>query len=183
MTQGALEYKGNTYSASLAAINPDLLACTGIMSSSFLKRITQNLILGCDFTLHNSQSQLKTSAGLCGRYSGTNWEIFGNLNNGGFQTGFYRDCGKTSAVGVEWECSAIQGESTVSLGYKIDLTETGNFCVRGSLDTSGTVSAVYEKRMHPFLLTLSGSMNHFRGLSKFGFGLTIGWRRDETSKL
>jgi len=174
MTQSGLEFKGNSYSASLMAINPDLIACSGILATSFLKRLTKNLIVGCDFTVHNSAAQLKASSGVSGKYTGTNWEAFGIVNSGGFQTGFYRDCSKTTAVGVEWECSAIQGESTVSLGYKIDVPEPANFTFRGSIDSTGTVSAVYEKRVHPFMLSLSGSMNHLRGLSKFGFGLSFG---------
>ena len=174
MSQAALDYKGNSYSASLVAINPDLLACTGVLSSSFLKRITPKVDIGSDFTMHNAQGQLKTSMGVHGKYSGVNWEIFGNVNNAGFQTGYYHECSKTTTVGVEWECSSVQGESSVALGYKIDMTESGNFCLRGSIDSNGTLSAVYDKKMHPFTLTLSGSMNHRRGLSKFGLGFTIG---------
>ena len=130
--------------------------------------------MGSDVTFHLAQGQTRSNVGLCGKYFGKSWEAFGNVSNTGFQTGYYKDCSSTSAVGVEWECSSTQGESNVSFGYKLDMTEAGNFVMKGSIDTSGTINAVYEKKMFPFTLTLSGSMNHYRGVNRFGFGLTIG---------
>lgn len=174
VSQTALDYKGDTYSATVAMFNPDLLAVSGGLSANLLKRITRNFVLGSDVTFHQAQGQMRSNVGVCGKYSGANWEAFGNLSNTGFQAGYYKDCSSTSTVGVEWECSSTQGESNVSFGYKIDMTEAGNFVMKGSIDSTGTINAVYEKKMFPFTLSLSGSMNHCRGINRFGFGLTIG---------
>jgi len=174
MSQGGVDYRGNSYTASLSILNPDVVSLTGVLSGNFLKRITPSLILGSDLTLFNAQGQLRSVTGLMGRYKGANWEACASVNSTGFQTGFYRDCSSTTKVGVEWECSLAQTDSNVTFGYKIDLLESANFIVKGSIDTTGTVSAIYEKRIFPLTLSLSGSINHWRGSNRFGFGISFG---------
>merc|ERR1712117_921850 len=66
MSQGGVDYRGNSYTASLSILNPDVVSLTGVLSGNFLKRITPSLILGSDLTLFNTQGQLRSVTGLMG---------------------------------------------------------------------------------------------------------------------
>lgn len=102
---------------------------------------------------------------------------------------------KSFQFGVEVETNSRIEESTASFGYQVDLPKAdlvfkGNpfaihliisfssnmYLLIGCVDSNWTVAGVLEKRLTPlpFTFALSGMLNHVKGQSRFGIGLTIG---------
>jgi mitochondrial import receptor subunit TOM40 len=174
--QTVFDYRGNTYTASLTTVNADLISNNGVMIGHFLKRITPGLCCGSELVIHSGAEGVRANTSLLARYQRSNWELVGSASPAsGFTASYFHKASDNVAVGVEWECALAQGESQVSIGYSVDMPDAQGL-LKGSIDSTGTVSATYEKKLLPMPLTLilSASMNHLRGVNKFGLGLTLG---------
>jgi len=169
------DYAGDDCTAACTLGNIDLLAGSGIVVSHYLQRITKNIDLGAECLYHYSPGEEKAVLSFAGRYTSDPWVGALQFNPKGWHASYYHKGIDNVAIGVDYEYSSHLQESTVSLGYQIDIPKA-SVTVRGMLDTNWTVAAVFEKRLQPLPLTfcLSGMLNHAKNQSRFGFALQFG---------
>ena len=175
LIQADTEYRGKDFTASLTVGNPDFLNNSGIYVAHYLQRMSPRLDLGAELLYHNSSGQEVALVTLAGRYTGDKWVAATTAGQAGWHASYWHKGNENVQAGVEYEYNTRAKDSTVSLGYLIDVPKA-NVSFRGMIDTNWTVAAVMEKRLLPlpFAFTLSGMINHMKNQARFGFGLTIG---------
>ncbi|XP_063959532.1 mitochondrial import receptor subunit TOM40 homolog isoform X1 [Lytechinus pictus] len=172
--QAELEYKGPSYTGTLTMANVDPLEGSGIAVLHYMQSITKRLALGAELLYHCGQGQQATVVSLAGKYATDNWIASSTVGPTAFHAAYYHK-GKEVQIGVEFESNLRGRESSVSLGYQVDLP-AANVVFKGMVDTNWTVAAVLEKRLQPmpFSFILSGVINQWKNQCRFGFGLMIG---------
>lgn len=172
--QAELEYKGPSYTGVLTMANVDPLEGTGIAVAHYMQSITQRLSVGAELLYHCGQGQQAAIVSLAGKYAADNWIASSTVGPTAFHAAYYHK-GKDVQIGVEFESNLRAKESSVSLGYQVDLP-AANVVFKGMVDTNWTVAAVLEKRLQPmpFTFILSGVINQWKNQCRFGFGLMIG---------
>ena len=180
MVELGLDYKGDDCTAALSLGNIDVITGSGVVVGHYLQRIS-SLDLGAECVYHYSPGVEKALLSLGGRYSSDNWEMALQGSAMSWAASYYHkgsdffEKGVEHKFGVNWDYNAMQQESTVQLGWEIDIPKAGS-TVRGMIDSNWTVGSVFETKLHPFPFTfcLSGMINHLKHQCRFGFALQIG---------
>lgn len=176
MQQFDAEYRGGDFTASITCVNPDLFKSSGIIVAHYLQSfLTPGLSLGGEFLFHSAAGQENAVVSLAGQYKTDNWTACATVGQAGWHASYHHKGNENVDVGVQYEYNTQQQQSSVSLGYQFNVPKA-NLVFRGMMDTNWVVGAVLEKRFHPlpFTFSLSGTINHTKGESQFGFGLTVG---------
>lgn len=175
MQQMDAEYRGKDFTASLTCVNPDLFKSSGIFVAHYLQSMTSSLCLGGELLYHCGAGQEAAVVSLAGQYKSANWTACATIGQAGWHASYHHKGNENVDVGVQYEYNSQQQLSCVSLGYQFNVPKA-NLVYRGMMDTNWVVGAVLEKRFHPlpFTFSLSGKINHSKGESQFGFGLTVG---------
>ncbi|XP_028418397.1 mitochondrial import receptor subunit TOM40 homolog [Dendronephthya gigantea] len=175
MQQVDAEYRGSDFTASLTCVNPDLFKASGIIVAHYLQSLSPGLSLGAEFLYHNAANQEAAVVSLAGQYKTDNWTACATVGKAGWHASYHHKGNENVDVGVQYEYNTQQDQSSVSLGYQFNVPKA-NLVFRGMMDTNWVVGAVLEKRFHPlpFTFSLAGTINHTKGESQFGFGLTVG---------
>lgn len=175
MHQIDAEYRGKDFTGSITCVNPDLFQSSGIFVAHYLQNMTPSLCLGGELLYHCAAGQESAVVSLAGQYKTEKWTACATVAQAGWHASYYHKGNENVDVGVQFEYNLQQQQSSVSLGYQFNVPKA-NLVFRGMMDTNWVVGAVLEKRFHPlpFAFTLSGTINHTKGESQFGFGLTVG---------
>jgi mitochondrial import receptor subunit TOM40 len=173
------DYKGKDFTASLTAVNNDVIQNSGIVIAQYLQRVTKNLDLGTELILQygrNVPNNRMAFYSVGWRYFGTQWQVSGAFNPlGSLHLCYHHQSKSPIQFGVELEANMRTMESTTTFSYQADLNKA-NMSFKGTVDSNWTCGAVLEKRLLPlpFTFVLSGFLNHVKPSYKFGIGLTIG---------
>lgn len=175
MQQYDIEYRGRDFTTSVTCVNPDPFKLSGIVVAHYLQSLTSSLSLGGEFLYHNAAGQEAAVVSLAGQYKTDDWVACATVGQAGWHASYHHKGNENVDVGVQYEYNTQQQTSSVSVGYQFNVPKA-NLTFRGMLDSNWTVGAVLEKRFHPlpFTFSLSGTMNHDKRESQFGFGLTVG---------
>jgi len=178
-TQFSTEFRGQSCSASLTAVNPDILADSGILISHYLQKIIPNLNLGAELVYQfGPQVPGKQIAvySVGGSYVGKEWtaSVTGSMM-GALHACYHQSIGPDLQVGVEMETNYAQQESTTNIGFQYEIPKA-DLVFRGMLDSNYNVGSVLEKKLQPlpFTFILSGFLAHSKPSYRFGFGLMVG---------
>lgn len=172
------DYKGKDYTASLTAVNNDVVQNSGILLFHYLQRVTKNLDLGTELLFQygrNVPSGKMAMYSLGFRYFGKQWQMSGALNPlGSLHLCYHHQSSSPIQFGVELESNIRTMESQTTFCYQVDLNKA-NLTFKGMVDSNFTAGAVLEKRLLPlpFTFVLSGFLNHIKSSYKFGIGFTI----------
>lgn len=173
------DLKAKNFTASVTAVNTDIVQNTGVVIGQYLHRVSPNLDLGTELIFQygrNVPNGRMALYSLGWRYFGAQWQLSGALNPlGSLHLCYHHQSKSPIQFGVEMEANVRTMESQTTFGYQVDLNRA-NLVFRGMVDTNWTVGAVMEKRLlpMPFTFSLSGFLNHVKNTYKFGIGLTIG---------
>jgi mitochondrial import receptor subunit TOM40 len=173
------DYKGRNFTASVTAVNTDIVQNAGVIIGQYLHRISPNLDLGTELIFQygrNVPNGRMAFYSLGWRYFGQQWQLSGALNPlGSLHLCYHHQSKSPIQFGVEFETNMRTMESQTTFGYQVDLAKA-NMSFKGMVDSNWTVGAVLEKRLLPlpFTFSLSGFLNHVKNSYKFGIGLTIG---------
>ncbi|KAA0710188.1 Mitochondrial import receptor subunit TOM40 -like protein [Triplophysa tibetana] len=173
--QGDAEYKGENFTAAVTFGNPDVLVGSGIVVAHYLQSVTPSLALGGELVYHRRPGEEGTVMSLAGRYTGSNCVATLTLGGDGGHASYYHKANEQLQVGVEFEASARMQDTSVSLGYQLDVPNA-NLVFKGSLDSNWVVGATLEKKLLPLPLSLAlcAFLNHRKNTFKCGFGITLG---------
>lgn len=173
------DYKGRDFTATLTAVNTDIIQNSGVVIGQYLQRVQKNLDLGTEVVLQYGRNVPNNRIALYSfgwRYFGQNWQLSGALNPlGSLHLCYFHQQRPQIQFGVELETNIRTMDSQATFGYQIDLNKA-NLVFRGMVDSNWTVGAVLEKRLLPlpFTLSMSGFLNHVKSSYRFGIGLTVG---------
>lgn len=169
------EFRGSDFTAALTLGNPDVLMGSGIVVAHYLQSITTALALGGELVYHRRPGEEGAVLSLAGRYTAPDWIGTVTVGQAGAHATYYHRANEQLQVGVELEVSSRLRDSSVALGYQLELPRA-NLLFRGSVDSSWQVGAVLEKKLPPLPLTLAlgAFINHRKDKFLCGFGLTIG---------
>lgn len=173
------DYKGSDFTATLTAVNTDVVQNSGVLIGHYLQRVSRNLDLGTELIMQYGKSVPNGRMAfysLGWRYFGKQWQLSGTLNPlGSLHLCYHHQSTSPIQFGVELESNMRTMESQCTFGYQVDLNKA-NMTFRGMVDSNWTAGAVLEKRLLPlpFTFVLSGFLNHVKPSYRFGIGLTIG---------
>jgi len=179
--QYTADYKGEDFTASITAGNPDLLSWNGMGILHYLQSVTPKLALGAELAYQAAPQIPGGQIGVlsvCGRYTASDFTFSSTLSNSGaLHACYYQKCSPDLSVGAELETNLRMGagESRATVGYKVEIPRAGlNF--KGSVNSDWEVTAVMEKKLLPipFSLALCGMINHPKNSFMMGAGLIIG---------
>uniref|UniRef100_A0A8C5NDM5 Mitochondrial import receptor subunit TOM40 homolog n=1 Tax=Gouania willdenowi TaxID=441366 RepID=A0A8C5NDM5_GOUWI len=173
--QGDAEFRGEDFTATVTLGNPDLLVGSGIIISHYLQSITPSLALGGELVYHHRPGEEGAVMSLVSRYTGDNYIATLTLGSSGAHASYYHKANEQLQVGVEFEASTRMQETSVSLGYQLDVPKA-NLLFKGSVDSNWVVGATIEKKLLPLPLSLvlCSFLNHRKNKFQCGFGITIG---------
>jgi len=156
-----------------------LFSGTGMGIAHYLQSVTPKLSLGAELAYQASPQipggHIGVLSGLA-RYSGEDFSLSGTISNAGsLHACYYQKCSSDLSVGTELETNLRMGQSTATVGYKVDLPRAG-FVFKGAVNSDWEVKAVLEKKLLPipFTLALCGMINHPKGSFQMGAGLIVG---------
>nr|CAD7411308.1 unnamed protein product [Timema poppensis] len=165
--QFTAHYKGDDYTVSCVAGNPDFAKGTTILS------VTSRLALGAEWA-HSYRRKLDTVVSGAARYTGDKATLSGTVGTRGLHLCYYQRASDKLQLGVELETDLHIKESVTSLAYQVELP-ISSLCFRGMVDTNWNVGAVMEKKLNhaPFSFAISGTLNHARNTFRLGFGFMV----------
>jgi len=177
-SQLSIEYRAPYSTSGFTIANPNIIRSSGIFVGHYLRRITDRLDLGAE-CVHQLDPKIPGKQ-ICAmsygvRYTKPNFEAAATLSSNSIHATYYHKQVDNMQIGVEFESNFRLLEATTTLAYQLEIPESLTF--RASCDTNWTVGAVLEKRLSkqvPFTLAISGTLNHVKGLGKFGIGLLVG---------
>ncbi|XP_069739288.1 mitochondrial import receptor subunit TOM40 homolog [Phaenicophaeus curvirostris] len=169
------EYRGGDFTAALTLGNPDIVVGSGILVAHYLQSLTPALALGGELVWHRRPGEEGAVLSAAARYAAPSWIATLTLGQAGLHATYYHRANEQLQVGVELEASSRLQESSVGLGYQLDLPR-GHLVFRGSVSSGGVVGASLEKKLPPLPLTLAlgASLDHRKETFRCGFGLTVG---------
>ncbi|XP_056876108.1 mitochondrial import receptor subunit TOM40B [Takifugu flavidus] len=173
--QSDVEFRGEDFTATVTLGNPDVLVGSGIVVAHYLQSVTPALALGGELVYHRRPGEEGSVTSLVGRYTGSNYIATMTLGSAGVHASYYHKANEQLQVGVEFEASTRMQDSSVSLGYQLDVPKA-NLQFKGSLDSNWIVGATLEKKLLPLPLSLvlCTFLNHRKNKFQCGFGVTIG---------
>uniref|UniRef100_H3CD25 Translocase of outer mitochondrial membrane 40 homolog, like n=1 Tax=Tetraodon nigroviridis TaxID=99883 RepID=H3CD25_TETNG len=173
--QGDVEFKGEDFTATLTLGNPDVLLGSGVVVAHYLQAVTPALALGGELVYHRRPGEEGSVTSSVGRYTGSNYIATVTLGSAGVHASYYHQANEQLQLGVEFEASTRMQDTSVSLGYQLDVPKA-NLQFKGSLDSNWVVGATLEKRLLPLPLSLllCTFLNHRKNQFQCGFGVTVG---------
>jgi len=178
-TQFSTEYRGKSSSASVTAVNPDIVADSGIFISHYLKRVAPRVNLGAELVYQFGPQIPGKQIGvysLGGSLTGHNWtaSLTASLM-GAVHLCYHHAIAPGFQVGVDMEANYAQQESTTNVGFQYEMPKA-DLVFRGMFDSNYNVGSVLEKKLQPlpFTFMLSAFLGHSKPAYRFGFGLMVG---------
>lgn len=173
--QAQASYLGEDFTATSLLVNPDISDMSFIAVQQYFQSITPRLSLGAEFLLQRAQGIEGGVLSLVGRYATPKWEATAKLGQHSWDVSYLHKVNDSLTFVSNLEGSPLHGESKLNFGYTLDLPDN-NFTFKAVVSSSGAVSAVAEKRLHPLpgSLVLSGQLDHVKKESKFGIGVSVG---------
>lgn len=175
-----LEYRSNNSTVSLTLANPSILKQHGTLVLHYLKAITSRITLGAEMAYQRC-SQIpghqQTIMSLAFRYSTGRSTLSTTVGEAGVHVCYHMKASHQLQLGVEIETNFRTHESETAIVYQMDLSHS-NLIFRGLVNSESTVSAVIEKKLHPFTdssLQISGLYNHKKEQFRVGVGLNVGY--------
>ncbi|KAK6349818.1 translocase of outer mitochondrial membrane [Orbilia brochopaga] len=183
MLQVDNDYTGKDFSASLKAINPNLLdgGMTGIFIMQYLQSVTKSLSLGLE-AVWQRQSMVTAPEALvsyAAKYQGAGWVASVGLQAAGaLQLTYWRKLAERVEAGVESNLKvmptgpySVAAEGVTTIGAKYEFRQSS---LKAQVDTSGKLGVLLERRVAPMVtLTFSGEMDHYKGGAKVGLAVAI----------
>lgn len=176
MYQVESDYLGGDYAVNVRAINANPAENTGIYMASYLQSVTAKLALGVEGVLQRPVPDMEEAGmSLFARYGIPDKSVLTlTLQNLlGLQASYFHKVSDQVEL-----CSEIQAvlagpqmEAVASIGSKMEYRQAS---VRAQLDSLGKIAVFLEERlMGRMALLISGEIDHLKGKSKFGVGLSI----------
>jgi mitochondrial import receptor subunit TOM40 len=169
------DYTGADFSASLKAINPNLLegGITGMVMASYLQAVTPKLSLGIDAFWNRPAMAYppELNVSYAARYKAADWMACGQVipDRGVLEASYWRrltdkvetgiNCNLAFAgMGPGGPMGGPQKEGSVTIGAKYDFRAAS---FRAQVDNQGKVACLLEKMIAPPIrLTFSGEIDH-----------------------
>ena len=179
MLQVDQDYTGKDFSASLKSLNPSMLdgGLTGIFIGSYLQSITPGLALGMEAMWQRAAMNTgpESVVSYVAKYKGADWIASAQLQaQGAVNTSYWRRLTDKVEVGADLNLqfqpgmgapgsmmgSGLRKEGTATLGAKYDFRAS---TFRAQADSSGRLSALFEKRVLPFVqVTFAGELDQLK---------------------
>lgn len=177
IVQAEAEYKTSRSTSTIALANIDILKESGIIATTHLQRLTQNIDLGAEYIYQYTRQpgQTVSSISLGGRYSLPNSTFSATVSPFSTHAALYYKANDNIQAGVDFDHNTRMQSSKVSLVYNVEVPKA-NIVFKAMVDTDWTVTSVLEKRLDgsPITLSLSGMLNHVKNAARFGIGLNLG---------
>lgn len=129
------DYKGKNYTASLTAVNSDIVQNSGVLIGQYLHRVNKNLDLGTELVVQYGRNVPNNRVAVYTfgwRYFGQQWQLSGALNPlGSLHMCYFHQARPQIQFGVELESNLRTMESQASFSYQIELAKA-NMTFRGS---------------------------------------------------
>ncbi|XP_033224498.1 mitochondrial import receptor subunit TOM40 homolog 1-like [Belonocnema kinseyi] len=174
-----LEYRSNNSTMSLTLANPSILKQHGTLVLHYLQAITSRMTLGAEMACQRGSTipgHQQTIMSLAFRYSTGRKTLSTTVGEAGVHVCFHMKASHQFQIGVEIETNFRTHESEAAIVYQMDLPHS-DLIFRGLVNSESTVSAVIEKKLHPFVdsaLQISGLYNHKKEQFRIGVGLNVG---------
>jgi mitochondrial import receptor subunit TOM40 len=196
MLQAELDYTGADFTANLKAVNPSPVDGTGILVASYLQSITKSLAVGAEAVLQRPMPGMEDSAlSFAARYTFPRYKLdcLPSLGPhdpvpeqpiadpvltatvqapGAVHLSYVHPISSKVELASELQVVASPRgrEGVASIAAKYDFRQS---TFRTQLDTNGKIASVLEQKMGPIAFLLAGEIDHAKGASRFGFGVTI----------
>jgi mitochondrial import receptor subunit TOM40 len=164
-------------SINVKAINPDPSAGTGILTASLLQSVSKQLALGGEMILQRSADSpnLEQGLNLAARFTPTpKSTLTATLQQFvALQTSYHHRVSDKVELASELQLLLVgpRRDAVTSVGAKFEYRQA---TIRAQVDSTGRVGLLLEEKLFPgFSLLLSGELDHVRGASRFGIGLTM----------
>eukprot|EP00127_Corallochytrium_limacisporum_P003148 Clim_evm77s146 gene=Clim_evmTU77s146 len=167
------DYKFSDAHFNVKAINANPLDESGILLANYLQSVTPNLALGAEMLYQYGSSMEDSGLTFAARYKTKDYIATVNASpQGMFVATYVHQINEKVALGSEIEANVRAKDSIATVGAQFNFRQS---TFRGSVDTTGVVSAVLEQHLMPGItFAITGAMDHNRGQNRFGFGLTLG---------
>jgi mitochondrial import receptor subunit TOM40 len=160
-----LDYRGTDFCSQLK------LANGGIAAVSYLQSVTPTIAIGGE-GFYQGKSRFSAITAAAKYSNGSDIASLTVASFGPIIASYMHRVNPKTAYATEMYIDGRTMDSHVSLGYRFDLTTSS---VTGNIDSSGRVAAVLESRINPILtFNLTGEIDHARGESRFGWGVSLG---------
>ncbi len=178
MCQMDTDYLGPEFnSLNFRAINANPGNSTGIFMASYLQSISKSWMLGVEGVLQRPIPDIEEAGmSLFARWQNPGQSSIFTLtlqNLLGIQASYYHKVSDQVELCTELQAvlAGPQVEAVAHAGCKLEYRQA---CVRAQVDSLGKMAVFLEERlMGRMALLLSGEMDHIKGRSKFGVGLSI----------
>ena len=121
------DYKGRDYTASLTAVNSDIVQMSGVLIGQYLQRVNTNLDLGTEVVLQYGRNVPNGRFAFYSfgwRYFGKQWQLSGALNpSGSLHLCYHHQSKSPIQFGVELESNLRTMETQSVFSYQIDLNK------------------------------------------------------------
>jgi mitochondrial import receptor subunit TOM40 len=174
MAQFENEYTGSDFTASLKAVNPNVIdgGLTGIFVGSYLQAVTPSLALGLEGVWQRTALNQgpETAISYCAKYKGSDWIASAQIAaQGTLNTSYWKRLSDKVEAGVDLNLAMSAGnpmmggpskEGVTTIGAKYDFRMS---TFRAQVDSTGKLSCLWEKRVAPPVsLTFAADMDHFK---------------------
>ena len=172
------DYTGSDFSASLKAINPNMLegGLTGILIGSYLQSVTPRFALGFEGVWQRAglNARPETAVSYCTRYKGNDWIASAQyLAQGSIGVSYWRRLTERVEAGVDCQLQfapspggnggmfgGIRREGTTTVGAKYEFRAS---TFRAQIDSTGKVGCYLEKRVAPpVTVSFAGEIDHMK---------------------
>ncbi|XP_058452247.1 mitochondrial import receptor subunit TOM40 homolog 1-like [Malaya genurostris] len=172
------DYKGQDFTATLTAGNPNIINNSGVLVAHYLQSVTNRLALGGELAYQYGMAvpggQIAVVSAAA-RYATDLSTWSGTIGLAGIHLCYYQKASDQLQLGIEVETNFRMQEAVATIGYQIDLPKS-ELIFRGMVDSNWSVAAILEKKLQPlpFTFALSGILNHTKNQFRLGCGLIIG---------
>jgi mitochondrial import receptor subunit TOM40 len=121
------DYKGLDFTASLTAVNNDIVQTSGVLIGQYLQRVNTNLDLGTEIILQYGRNVPNGRVAFYSfgwRYFGKQWQLSGAINPlGSLHLCYHHQSKSPIQFGVEFESNLRTMETQSVFSYQIDLNK------------------------------------------------------------
>ncbi|KAI9217021.1 eukaryotic porin/Tom40 [Blastocladiella britannica] len=194
--QAEMDYKGADFAANFKLANPWPLDFTGVAVASYLQSVTSRLALGIETAVHNpAPGHADASLTLAAKYTLPVWHLdsvpaapgepvpqqptaapvatASIASHGLLHLAYVQPVSTKATVATELNIGMSprggpEGVATVAAKY--DFRDS---TFRTQIDSQGKIASVLEQRFGVMAFTMAGEVDHWKGQSRFGFGLQL----------
>ncbi|KAH8420232.1 hypothetical protein KR009_007697 [Drosophila setifemur] len=166
------DYLGKDYTLSCVLGNLNPWLGSGMVVTSYLKRISQPLELGWELIWQGEDGPSLLSG--VARYARGDGVFSGTINRNATELCYTHNFGPCLRACAQIQANFWKQSAVARLSYHLVMPHT-QFTFRGGVDSRGVISAVCEKRLEPLplLLVISGKMNHVSNHFRLGVGAVL----------